>query len=111
MIAWLTKAIQNVKDSIRYKEQVSPETIRQLAAELCSLAQMAEMFAHQETAPLDRIKKIQTETGQLIELTGRAEFRRLSVQRRIELHESLIASKRHLINSMQSTPAATETLQ
>lgn len=111
MFAWLAKAFSSIKDSIRYKEKVSPEAIRVLAAELCELAQMAELFANEEATPIDRIKRIQSETGQLIELTGKAEFRRLSVQRRLELHESLVDSKRHLLNTMQATPVATDVIQ
>jgi hypothetical protein len=111
MFAWLAKALSSIKDSIRYKEKVSPEAIRILAGELRELARAAEMFANEEAAPIDRIKRIQSETGQLIELTGKAEFRKLSVQRRLELHESLVDSKRHLLNTMQETPVATDVIQ
>lgn len=111
MFAWLAKALSNINDSIRYKEKVSPEAIRILAAELRELARAAEMFANEEAAPIDRIKRIQSETGQLIELTGKAEFRKLSVQRRLELHDSLVDSKRHLLNTMQETPVATDVIQ
>ncbi|OBQ56244.1 hypothetical protein [Halodesulfovibrio spirochaetisodalis] len=111
MFSWLASAFRRLTDSIRYKEKVSPEAIRVLAAELRELAQVAEMFATDEVTPIDRIKRIQSETGQLIELTGRAEFRRLSVQRRLELHDSLVDSKRHLLNTMQATPVPTDVIQ
>ena len=111
MFAWFAQLLTTIKRRVRYRDKVTPEAIRRLAAELRELAEMAEIYAHEEMTPRDRIKRIQSETGQLIALTERAEFKRLPVDRRIELLESLLASKRHIINSMQATPSPTDIIQ
>ena len=111
MLSWLAQFADHIRQAIRYKNKVTPESIRGLAAELRELALLAEMYANEELTPIDRIKRIQSETGQLIALTEREEFKRLSVKRRIELHESLLASRRHLINSMSATSSPTDMIQ
>ncbi|ABB37916.1 hypothetical protein Dde_1115 [Oleidesulfovibrio alaskensis G20] len=95
----------------RYADRIAPNTIGRLAAELRGLTELAVRTGPRHAVPYERIQRIQAEMDQLLDLVGRPEFNRLSVQRRLELHDSLLQSRELLIESVQTTPAPTDRLQ
>lgn len=58
-----------------------------------------------------KIKRIQSEMEQLDRLASKPEFKRLSAQKRLQLRESLLQSKEQLIETVQTAPSPTATLQ
>lgn len=111
MFGWLKRIAEEIRDRIRYSRKISPESIRLLAVELQELAGIAELVHPDLPDRTARIQRIRSEVRQLIELTERLEFRRLSAQRRLELHSSLVRSRAQLLDSMQSVPAPTDRMQ
>lgn len=108
---WFKNFIAELRDRMRYKSEIAPETIRRLATELAELASLAERMSPEESVKNDRIKRVLNEVTQLIELTGKVEFHRLSAQRRLELHHSLVQSKEQILSSMQNVPTPTDRIQ
>lgn len=111
MITWLQRLVKDIRDRIRYSRKISPESIRKIAAELQELAGIAERVNPDMLERNARIRRIRSEVGQLIDLTGRMEFHRLSAQRRLELHQSLEQSRAQLLDSMHSVPTPTDRIQ
>ncbi|GFM37173.1 hypothetical protein DSM19430T_18570 [Desulfovibrio psychrotolerans] len=111
MFGWMKRICREIRDRIRYSAKISPESIRKLASELQELAVIVERVNPELPERGARIWRIRTEVGQLIDLTGRMEFHRLSVQRRLELHQSLEQSRAQLLESMRSAPTPTDRVQ
>ncbi|MFV0421147.1 hypothetical protein [Oleidesulfovibrio sp.] len=102
---------KELRERKKYADRIAPATIRRLAVELRSLTELAVRTGSQQTIPFERIQRIQMEMDQLLDLVNKPEFIRLSVQRRLELHNSLLQSREYLIESVQTTPAPTDRLQ
>lgn len=111
MLGWLRRIAEDIRDRVRYSKKISPEGIRVLAVELQELAGIAERVYPDVPDRTARIQRIRSEVGQLIDLTERMEFHRLSAQRRLELHHSLERSRAQLLDSMQNVPAPTDRIQ
>lgn len=111
MIEWLRRIVRDARDRVRYSSRISPDTIRKLAEELQELAGLVERVNPDVPERMDRVRRIRNEVGQLIVLTERFEFHRLSAKRRLELHNSLVQSRNQLLDSMRSVPAPTDRIQ
>ncbi len=108
---WFRQLYAEVRDRMRHSGKISPENIRRLAAELRELACIAERVTPDPLSRNARLRRIQTEAGQLIDLSGRRDFHRLSAQRRLELHQSLEQSRAQLLDVMRSAPPPTDRVQ
>ncbi len=111
MFRWLRTLAREVRDRVRYSGKISPESIRRLAEELQELAAIAERMHSDPSERSTRIRHIRSEVVQLMDLTERMEFHRLSAQRRLELHHSLVQSRDQLLDSMRSVPVPTDRIQ
>lgn len=111
MFERIKRFFTELRERRKYADRIAPATIRTLAIELRSLTELAVRSGSQHSIPFERIQRIQMEMDQLLDLVSRPEFTRLSVQRRLELHSSLVQSRESLIQSVQTTPAPTDRLQ
>ena len=107
MVAWLKRVMRLFALKRSSRRETSPETICKLAYELRELAQMAERATVTIDTPSETFRTIQQETGQLIELTAKAEFKHLPKERRLELHTSLMNSRKHLLETMAESAETT----
>ncbi len=108
---WLSRIIREHKDRKRFAKEIDPEAFRILARELRDLALVAERLWPQQHKFYTKIKRIQNEMEQLDRLASKPEFNRLSVQKRLQLRQSLIHSREQLMETVQSAPSPTGTLQ
>lgn len=82
-----------------------------MAEELRELTRVAQEILPGEHAFQTRVRRIREEMEQLDELARKPEFKRLPPQKRLELKQSLVASREQLIETVRTAPAPTETLQ
>ena len=111
MKGWFKRLLQEHRERKRYAREIDPASFRRIARELWELARVAERLWPRQHKFHAKIKRIQTEMEQLDRLAGQPEFKRLSPQKRLELRESLIHSREQLMETVQTAPSPTETLQ
>lgn len=111
MKTWLLRKIKEYRERRRFAREIDPESFRVLARELRELASVAERLWPQQPQFHSKIKRIQTDMEQLDLLTTRPEFKRLSAQKRMQLRKSLIQSRQQLMETVQTAPSPTATLQ
>lgn len=111
MKKWLARKIREYKERKRFAREIDPETFRTLARELRDLARIAERLWPRQHKFYAKIKRIQSEMEQLDRLASQPEFKRLSAQKRLQLRQSLMQSKEQLIETVQTAPSPTATLQ
>ena len=111
MFSWLKKTIQNYQDRKRMERSIHPEVFKEIAREMRELADIAERLWPRQHKHYAKIKRIQAEMDQLDRITAKPQFKRLSVKKRLQLKESLISSREQLIETVQSAPSPTSTLQ
>ncbi|SKA69209.1 hypothetical protein [Desulfobaculum bizertense] len=107
----LKKRLKDFLDSKVLEDDIAPQTFLELSNELLELADAASNFWHNEPQFQQRVQRIRTEMEQLESLASKPEFKRLSPQKRLELRESLLASREQLLEAMGTVPAPTSTLQ
>jgi hypothetical protein len=108
---WLLRKIKEYRERRRFAREIDPESFRVLARELRELASVAERLWPRQPQFHSKIKRIQTDMEQLDRLTTRPEFKRLSAQKRMQLRKSLIQSRQQLMETVQTAPSPTATLQ
>lgn len=111
MKAWFSRMVQEYKDRKRFAREIDPEAFRVLAGELRDLACIAERLWPRQHKFQAKIKRIQTEMEQLDRLASQPEFKRLSAKKRLQLRQSLIQSREQLMETVQTAPSPTATLQ
>ena len=111
MFDWLKNLLKRQGEQQRLAREIDPESFRTLARELHDLALLAEHLWPREHKFQAKIKRIQTEMDQLDRLATKPEFKRLSPQKRLQLRESLIQSREQLMETVQTAPSPTSTLQ
>lgn len=111
MIGWIKKKARYLKDKFKLMQEVQPEKFHKMAEELTELADACAQVCPSESEILLQIERVKIEMKQLKELTTKPEFKRLSIQRRLELKESMIQSREQILNSVQTVPTQTKFLQ
>ena len=107
MISWLTQRWQRLATRRRQAVETDVRAFRDLARELRELAAVAARVWPDEPEFQRRIKNIRNEMDQLEDLTTRPEFRRLSLEKRVELRDSLLVSKTRLMDTVSTAPPPT----
>ncbi len=103
--------MDNAKERIRIAKEINPRSFRSMAREITDLADACSQVCSPESELLQRVERIKGEMEQLTELTHQPEFKKLSVQRKMELRQSLIQSREQILDSMQATPSPTKLIQ
>lgn len=111
MFNWIKKKLNLLRDQIRTAQEVRPGNFLKMAEEITELAEVCAQVCSPESEVLNQIERVKVEMDQLKELISKPEFRRLSIQRKLELKESLIQSREQILNSMQTAPTPTRFLQ
>lgn len=111
MFRWLRSMWRAWREHREHARAIAPQTIRALAAELRELTELTERASPVDARALFRLRRIRHEMDTLVHLTRKPEFRRLSVERRLELHHSLSRSLEQVLESAQASPAPTARLQ
>ncbi|WP_419780397.1 hypothetical protein [Maridesulfovibrio sp.] len=111
MFGWFKGKMDNAKERIRIAKEINPRSFRSMAREITDLADACSQVCSPESELLQRVERIKGEMEQLTELTHQPEFKKLSVQRKMELRQSLIQSREQILDSMQATPSPTKLIQ
>lgn len=111
MFGWINGLIHNAKERIRIAKEITPRSFRSMAREISELADACSQVCSPESDMLTKVERIKREMVQLTELTHQPEFRKLSVQRKLELRQSLLQSKEQILESMQDSPSPTKLIQ
>ncbi|GAB6175871.1 hypothetical protein JCM16814_07620 [Desulfobaculum senezii] len=110
----IKKFKQRIRETIqarRRAKEIDPKSFLELSAELLELADAASKLWHSEPRFQTRLRRIREEMAQLEDLASKPEFKRLSPQKRLELRESLLSSRDQLLESLNSAPSPTTTIQ
>ncbi len=85
----------------RYASFIAPTSIANLASELLHLVHLAKYISHLSEDEARHLQSLEQEMETVITLTQKAEFSRLSADRRLVLYESLQRSQDKLLMSIQ----------
>lgn len=106
MFNWLKKVWTNFQDYRKVAKQTNPEALRDLSREVRALAGAVNRFWIDEPQFRDRLRKIEQEMHILDEIIARPNFRLVSPEKRLQLRESLIESREHLLEAVKEAPTA-----
>jgi len=111
MRTWIRAKLRAMTDWRQKNRELHPETFRAMAGELAELADVAAKIRPEEQAFLLKIRRIRQEMLDLQSMTSRPEFRLLTPQKRLELRESLLSSRKQLLKTLSEAPVVTTTRQ
>jgi hypothetical protein len=101
MIGWFKRKIETAKAHRKLARQTDPRNFKRLAIEIRDLALLASQLN----------RSIIVEMERLSELADRPEFRKLSTGKKLLLRQGLQESREQLLESIESAPSPTQTLQ
>ena len=111
MIAWFRDKIEAWKAQRKLTRQIDPRNFKQMAQEIRDLAILASQLSPKSKDIQQLIRNILSEMERLSDLADRPEFRRLSTGKKLLLRQGLLESREQLLESIESAPSPTETLQ
>ena len=111
MIGWFKDKIETWKAQRKLAQQVDPHNFKRLAHEIRDLAILASQLNPRDRDIRELIRNVLVEMDRLSDLTERPEFKRLSTGKRLLLKQGLKESREQLLESIESAPSPTETLQ
>ena len=111
MLGWLKDKIETFKAQRKLARQVDPYEFKKAAREIRDLAVLAVQLNPRERDIQKLVRNILVEMERLAELADRPEFRRLSTGKRLLLRQGLKESRDQLLESIESSPSPTHTLQ
>jgi predicted nuclease with TOPRIM domain len=92
-------------------KDLSSEAFRELSGEIREIATLSGLLWAQDNGFQDRVKRIHNEMDQLEDLLSQRSFRQLSDEKKQELRDSLLLSRKELIKSIQAAPCPTDRIQ
>ena len=111
MIGWFKDKIETWKAQRKLAKQVDPQNFKRMAHEIRDLALLASQLNPRDRDMRQLIRNIIVEMERLSDLAERPEFKRLSTGKRLLLQQGLKESREQLLESIESAPSPTETLQ
>lgn len=111
MIGWLKDKIEAFKAQRKLARQVDPYEFKKAAREIRDLAILAVQLNPRERDIQKLVRNVLVEMERLADLADRPEFKRLSTGKRLLLKQGLKESRDQLLESIESAPAPTRTLQ
>ncbi len=106
MLKWLKKTWTTYQEYRNVAKQTDPTALRDLSREVRALAEAVDRFWVDEPKFRDRLRKIDQEMQILEEIIQRPNFRLVSPEKRLQLRESLIESREHLLEAVKEAPTA-----
>lgn len=95
----------------RRARDLSSEAFQDLSGEIREIATLSGLLWAQDNGFQDRVRRIHNEMDQLEDLLKQKSFRQLSDEKKQELRDSLLLSRKELIKSIQAAPCPTDRLQ
>ncbi len=111
MFGWIKDKLDALKAQRALARQVDPYEFKKAAREIRNLAVLAVQLNPRERDIQKQVRNILVEMERLAELADRPEFRRLSTGKRLLLRQGLKESRDQLLESIESAPSPTQTLQ
>ncbi len=111
MASRLRSLLHWLKNRRRLKRETSPDAFRRATEEMLELIGMARGVWPGDSQFQTRLQRIEREMHQLQELTAQRRFRHLSLQKRLELRDSLQRSRQMLMHSLETVPPPTDRVQ
>jgi hypothetical protein len=111
MFGWFKTMMAEWRARRKLDREINPRAIKEMAQEIRDLALLAAQLGPRGKEIRTLIRNILTEMERLSALADRPEFRKLSPGKRILLRQGLLESREQLLDSIESTPSPTETLQ
>ncbi len=111
MFAWIKDKIETWKAQRKLSRQIDPHNFKTMAQEIRDLAVLASQLSPRGKDMQRLIRNILIEMERLSELADRPEFKRLTTGKRLLLRQGLLESREQLLESIESAPAPTETMQ
>lgn len=106
MFTWLKKSWTDYQRYRSVAKQTDPMALRELSREVRALAEAVNKFWVDEPKFRDRLRKIEQEMHVLEDILQRPNFRLVSPEKRLQLRESLIESREHLLEAVKEAPTA-----
>lgn len=106
MFKWLKKCWTDYQEQRCMARQTDPRALQDLSREVRALAEAVDLFWVDEPKFRERLRKIDQEMRMLEDMIQRPNFRMVSPEKRLQLRESLIASKEHLLEAVKEAPTA-----
>ncbi len=110
-MGWLKDKIKAFKAQRQLAKQIDPHNFKKMALEIRNLAALAAQITPHGKDIQRLIRNSMAEMDKLCDLANRPEFRRLSTGKKLILRQGLIESKEQLLESIESAPSPTDTLQ
>lgn len=111
MIGWFKKKLEDWKAHRKLAKEIDPRNFKKMAHEIRDLAILASQLSPRDKDIQTLIRNVVHEMERLSELADRPEFRRLSTGKRLMLRQGLLESREQLLESIESAPSPTETIQ
>jgi len=111
VIKWFKEKYESFQAQQKLAKEIQPKKIKELALEIRDLAILAAQLNPKGKDIQKLIRNVLTEMDRLSELTERTEFRKLSTGKKILLRQGLKESKEQLLETIESAPSPTNTLQ
>jgi hypothetical protein len=106
MLGRLKKAWINLQNQRSIAKQTDPRALLELSREVRALAKAVNRFWVGESQFRDRLRKVEQEMQIIEEIISRPNFRLVSSEKRLQLRESLIESREHLLEAVKEAPTA-----
>lgn len=111
MLKWFKNKYESFQAQRKLAREIQPKKIKAMALEIRDLALLASQLNPSGKDMQRLIRSVLTEMDKLSELTDKPEFRKLSTGKKILLRQGLKESKEQLLETIESAPSPTETLQ
>lgn len=110
-MGWIKDKIETFKAQRKLAKQVDPRNFKEMALEIRDLALLSAQLGPVNHDMRKLIRNIIKEMDRLSELADKPEFRRLSTGKKLLLRQGLLESREQLLESIESAPSPTSTLQ
>ncbi|MEF2229957.1 MAG: hypothetical protein V3571_03430 [Pseudodesulfovibrio sp.] len=111
MVKWIKEKVEAWKERRKLEQQIDPHQFKRMAEEIRDLALLAAQLGPRGKDIQQLIRNILIEMERLSRLADQPEFRRLSTGKRLMLRQGLLESREQLLESIESAPAPTQTMQ
>jgi len=111
MVKWIREKWKAWQERRKLEQQIDPRQFKRMAEEIRDLAILAAQLSPRGKDIQQLIRNILTEMERLSQLADQPEFKRLSTGKRLLLRQGLIESREQLLESIESAPAPTQTMQ
>lgn len=110
-MGWFKDKVDSWKAQRKIEKQINPREFKEMAEDIRELAVLASQLSPKSKDIQKLIRNVLIEMDRLSDLTGRPEFRKLSTGKRLLLRQGLLDSREQLLDTIESAPSPTDTLQ